>query len=411
MPSWRPRSSTSPSPMRGGPTATGWRRSGRRRCELRDLLKFDFYFADSSAFREHIAEEMSWLDDWEHNVAAGGEHITAMLRAKRPLIAGAMLRPFGRGLRDRRRRAEGRTSRDQREGPDSSRARRGSPIRCAGPGAQQRSGVRAAVHPPPVRWPPTSICWNPRRTSPTARGLRRRTALHSARHGRGRAHLASTVRPTRTGSTSGGRRPDGSHNAPPYAGAMTTVASRLATPVPPRCGRCWSGSDCWRPSPPRESPGCLSPTALTATGLPNPGPVTSYGLPFRAGPRARSLTSSRRSGRSSWRRSWCRRRPTASWTRRAIARCEWARFASGVWGGVRGAAGTAHGLRRHRAAADEQAQPVGHLVGGRPDRGRGTGGGRRCWRHRHGESAIPVLRWSLTRAGSPGALTPCSRSP
>jgi glycerol-3-phosphate O-acyltransferase len=61
---------------------------------LRDLLKFDFYFADSSAFREHIAEEMSWLDDWERNVAAGGEHITAMLRAKRPLIAGAMLRPF-----------------------------------------------------------------------------------------------------------------------------------------------------------------------------------------------------------------------------------------------------------------------------------------------------------------------------
>jgi glycerol-3-phosphate O-acyltransferase len=61
---------------------------------LRDLLKFDFYFADSAAFREHVAEEMSWLDDWENNVAAGGERITAMLRAKRPLIAGAMLRPF-----------------------------------------------------------------------------------------------------------------------------------------------------------------------------------------------------------------------------------------------------------------------------------------------------------------------------
>jgi glycerol-3-phosphate O-acyltransferase len=61
---------------------------------LRDLLKFDFYFADSAAFREHVAEEMSWLDDWEHNVAAGGEQITAMLQAKRPLIAGAMLRPF-----------------------------------------------------------------------------------------------------------------------------------------------------------------------------------------------------------------------------------------------------------------------------------------------------------------------------
>ncbi|WP_319456174.1 MULTISPECIES: glycerol-3-phosphate 1-O-acyltransferase [unclassified Mycobacterium] len=61
---------------------------------LRDLLKFDFYFADSAAFREHIAEEMSWFDDWESHVAAGGERIDALLRAKRPLIAGAMLRPF-----------------------------------------------------------------------------------------------------------------------------------------------------------------------------------------------------------------------------------------------------------------------------------------------------------------------------
>ena len=26
---------------------------------LRDLLKFDFYFADSAAFREHVAEEMA----------------------------------------------------------------------------------------------------------------------------------------------------------------------------------------------------------------------------------------------------------------------------------------------------------------------------------------------------------------
>ena len=61
---------------------------------LRDLLKFDFYFADSAAFRDHIAEEMSWHEDWEAHVAAGGEEITKLLRAKRPLIAGAMLRPF-----------------------------------------------------------------------------------------------------------------------------------------------------------------------------------------------------------------------------------------------------------------------------------------------------------------------------
>jgi glycerol-3-phosphate O-acyltransferase len=61
---------------------------------LRDLLKFDFYFADSAAFREHVGEEMSWHEDWETHVAAGGDQIDVLLRAKRPLIAGAMLRPF-----------------------------------------------------------------------------------------------------------------------------------------------------------------------------------------------------------------------------------------------------------------------------------------------------------------------------
>ena len=59
---------------------------------IRDLLKFDFYFADSTAFREHVAEEMSWHDDWEGHVAAG--EIDLLLHEKRPLIAGAMLRPF-----------------------------------------------------------------------------------------------------------------------------------------------------------------------------------------------------------------------------------------------------------------------------------------------------------------------------
>jgi glycerol-3-phosphate O-acyltransferase len=61
---------------------------------LRDLLKFDFYFADSTAFREHVAEEMAWHEDWESHVAAGGEEIDMLLRAKRPLIAAAVLRPF-----------------------------------------------------------------------------------------------------------------------------------------------------------------------------------------------------------------------------------------------------------------------------------------------------------------------------
>ncbi|HKI38971.1 MAG: glycerol-3-phosphate 1-O-acyltransferase [Mycobacterium sp.] len=61
---------------------------------LRDLLKFEFYFADSAAFRENIGEEMAWHDDWEVHVAAGGDEIDAMLFAKRPLMSDAMLRVF-----------------------------------------------------------------------------------------------------------------------------------------------------------------------------------------------------------------------------------------------------------------------------------------------------------------------------
>ena len=61
---------------------------------LRDLLKFDFYFADSATFRANIAEEMAWHENWESHVAAGGEEIDTMLHAKRPLMAQAMLRVF-----------------------------------------------------------------------------------------------------------------------------------------------------------------------------------------------------------------------------------------------------------------------------------------------------------------------------
>ena len=61
---------------------------------LRDLLKFDFYFADSATFKANIAEEMAWHQDWEAHVAAGGDEIDAMLFAKRPLMSDAMLRVF-----------------------------------------------------------------------------------------------------------------------------------------------------------------------------------------------------------------------------------------------------------------------------------------------------------------------------
>ncbi|MGZ4528018.1 MAG: glycerol-3-phosphate 1-O-acyltransferase, partial [Mycobacterium sp.] len=38
--------------------------------------------------------EMAWHDDWEAHVAAGGDEIDALLFAKRPLMADAMLRVF-----------------------------------------------------------------------------------------------------------------------------------------------------------------------------------------------------------------------------------------------------------------------------------------------------------------------------
>ena len=61
---------------------------------LRDLLKFDFYFADSAAFREHLLGMLAHIPDWEARLAAGGSEIDAMLQTKRPLMSHAMLRPF-----------------------------------------------------------------------------------------------------------------------------------------------------------------------------------------------------------------------------------------------------------------------------------------------------------------------------
>ncbi len=60
---------------------------------LRDLLKFDFYFADSTAFREHIASEMAWEQEWESRLRGTGS-INDLLHSKRPLLSYVMLRPF-----------------------------------------------------------------------------------------------------------------------------------------------------------------------------------------------------------------------------------------------------------------------------------------------------------------------------
>ncbi|MCG5432445.1 glycerol-3-phosphate 1-O-acyltransferase [Mycobacterium sp. MYCO198283] len=61
---------------------------------IRDLLKFEFYFAESSEFRANLAEEMNWQASWERHVRAGGDQVRELLHAKKPLMAHAMLRTF-----------------------------------------------------------------------------------------------------------------------------------------------------------------------------------------------------------------------------------------------------------------------------------------------------------------------------
>ncbi|MFY1621427.1 hypothetical protein, partial [Micromonospora sp. WMMD736] len=68
---------------------------------LRDLLKFDFYFAASAEFRCNIAEELRWYDGWERAVRGSADldsalfdGIESILLSKRPLMSWTMLRPF-----------------------------------------------------------------------------------------------------------------------------------------------------------------------------------------------------------------------------------------------------------------------------------------------------------------------------
>ncbi len=62
---------------------------------LRDLLKFEFFFADKETFREELRREMALHDpDWEARLAEGPEAIQALLRRIKPFNAHRVLRPF-----------------------------------------------------------------------------------------------------------------------------------------------------------------------------------------------------------------------------------------------------------------------------------------------------------------------------
>lgn len=62
---------------------------------LRDLMKFEFFFADKEAFRQQVEEELDRQDTlWSFRLEKGGEDAKAVLLAFRPLSSPWVLRPF-----------------------------------------------------------------------------------------------------------------------------------------------------------------------------------------------------------------------------------------------------------------------------------------------------------------------------
>ena len=63
--------------------------------ELRDLLKFEFFFAEKEAFRGELRRELSIQDSpWQQRLGAGPVETLKLLRAFRPFSAHRVLRPF-----------------------------------------------------------------------------------------------------------------------------------------------------------------------------------------------------------------------------------------------------------------------------------------------------------------------------
>jgi glycerol-3-phosphate O-acyltransferase len=73
------------------PVETFWAEIAR----LRDLLKFEFYFAERDEHRRQVATEMARHDPgWEARLRAGPEAADALLAQMRPLVSHVMVRPF-----------------------------------------------------------------------------------------------------------------------------------------------------------------------------------------------------------------------------------------------------------------------------------------------------------------------------
>jgi len=67
----------------------------RAALELRDLLKFDFFFLEREEFRLAIGCHLSEIDaEWQQKLAAGPEQLMGLLRRSHPLSAHTTLRSF-----------------------------------------------------------------------------------------------------------------------------------------------------------------------------------------------------------------------------------------------------------------------------------------------------------------------------
>ena len=72
-------------------TAAFWEEALR----LRDLLKFEFFFAEREAYLQEVRDELALHDpDWEANLAQGGDAVRAIVRRFKPFNAHRVLRPF-----------------------------------------------------------------------------------------------------------------------------------------------------------------------------------------------------------------------------------------------------------------------------------------------------------------------------
>ncbi|NNL48814.1 MAG: glycerol-3-phosphate acyltransferase, partial [Acidimicrobiia bacterium] len=63
--------------------------------EIRDLLKFEFFFPTKKRFKQQISDELDRrAPDWEAAISEGGDHAATLATTLRPLVAHWVLRPF-----------------------------------------------------------------------------------------------------------------------------------------------------------------------------------------------------------------------------------------------------------------------------------------------------------------------------